>query len=96
MRLVDGTGISARPTEVRIGCALALAQISPSDRPAVVKFARTLLRDRETPVRSQAVLALGTAGGEGVVPEIEPMLLDKDPAVQLSAARALLLATAPR
>ena len=96
MRLVDGTGISARPTEVRIGCALALAQISPTDRPAVVKFARTLLRDRETPVRSQAVLALGTAGGEGVVPEIEPMLLDKDPAVQLSAARALLLATAGR
>jgi ribosomal protein S9 len=47
MRLVDGTGISARPTEVRIGCALALAQISPSDRPAVVKFARTLLRDRD-------------------------------------------------
>ena len=96
MRLIDGTGISARPTEVRICCASALAQISPSDRPAVVKFARTLLQDREPAVRSEAVLALGYAGGAAVMPELQALLLDPTPPVQLAAAKAILAATAGR
>jgi apolipoprotein N-acyltransferase len=93
MRLIDGTGISARPTEVRICCAAALAQISPSDRPSVVKFARTLLQDREPSVRAQAAIAMGTAGGPAVVPELEGLLMDRFPQVQLAAAKAILAAT---
>jgi apolipoprotein N-acyltransferase len=93
MRLVDGTGISARPTEVRICCASALAEISPSDRPSVVKFARTLLQDREPAVRAQAAIALGVAGGAAVVPELQGLLLDRYPQVQLAAAKAILAAT---
>lgn len=96
MRLIDGTGISARPTEVRIGCALALAQVSPQDQAAVMKFARTLLADRDPAVRSQAVLALGYAGGAAAVPELEPGLFDQNPSVQLAAAKAILVASAPR
>jgi HEAT repeat protein len=94
MRLIDGTGISARPTEVRICCAAALAQISPTDAGSVTKFARTLLQDREPAVRAQAAVALGTAGGPAVVPELEGMLLDPFPQVQLAAAKAILAATA--
>jgi HEAT repeat protein len=94
MRLIDGTGISARPTEVRICCAAALAQISPSDAGSVTKFARTLLQDREPAVRAQAAVALGMAGGQAVVPELEAMLLDPFPQVQLAAAKAILAATA--
>jgi HEAT repeat protein len=93
MRLVDGTGISARPTEVRICCASALAEISPSDRPSVVKFARTLLQDREPAVRAQAAIALGAAGGATAVPELQGLLLDRYPQVQLAAAKAILAAT---
>ena len=96
MRLIDGTGISARPTEVRICCAVALAQISPQDAQAVVKFSRTLLKDREASVRAQAALALAYAGGPPVVPEIEPLLFDQAPSVQLAAAKGILAATAPR
>jgi HEAT repeat protein len=96
MRLIDGTGISARPTEVRICCASALAKISPSDGPAVVKFARTLLQDREPAVRAQAAIALGEAGGPTVLPELEGLLLDRYPQVQLAAAKAILAATAAR
>ena len=96
MRLIDGTGISARPTEVRIGCAVALAQISPQDAQAVIKFARTLVKDREPVVRAQAALALALAGGAAVVPEIEPMMLDPDPTVQLAVAKGLLAATGSR
>jgi HEAT repeat protein len=96
MRLIDGTGISARPTEVRIGCATALAQVSSQDSQTVVKFARTLLGDREPAVRAEAALAIGYAGGVAVVPELEPGLFDKDPAVQLAAAKAILVATRPR
>lgn len=96
MRLIDGTGISARPTEVRICCAAALAQISPSDGPSVAKFARTLLQDREPSVRAQAVVALGAAGGPAVVPELEGLLLDRFPQVQLAAAKAILAATSAR
>jgi HEAT repeat protein len=96
MRLIDGTGISARPTEVRIGCAVALAQISPEDAQAVVRFARTLAKDREPVVRAQAGLALAMAGGAAAVPEIEPMLLDPDPTVQLAVAKGLLAATGGR
>jgi apolipoprotein N-acyltransferase len=96
MRLIDGTGISARPTEVRICCASALARISPSDCPAVVKFARTLLQDREPAVRAQAAIALGEAGGPTVLPELEGLLLDRYPQVQLAAAKAILAATAAR
>jgi apolipoprotein N-acyltransferase len=95
MRLIDGTGISARPTEVRVCCAAALAQISPADGAAVTKFARTLLQDREPAVRAQAAIALGAAGGPGVVPELEAMLLDSYPQVQLAAAKAILAATEP-
>jgi HEAT repeat protein len=96
MRLIDGTGISARPTEVRICCASALAKLSPSDCPAVVKFARTLLQDREPAVRAQAAIALGEAGGPTVLPELEGLLLDRYPQVQLAAAKAILAATAAR
>lgn len=96
MRLIDGTGISARPTEVRICCASALARISPSDAPSVVKFARTLLQDREPAVRAQAAIALGEAGGATVLPELEGLLLDRYPQVQLAAAKAILAATAAR
>jgi apolipoprotein N-acyltransferase len=96
MRLIDGTGISARPTEVRIGCALALAETSPQDAQAVIRFARTLAKDREPVVRAQAALALAYAGGAAAVPEIEPMLLDPDPTVQLAVAKGLIFATSGR
>jgi HEAT repeat protein len=81
---------------VRICCAAALAQISPSDGPSVAKFARTLLQDREPSVRAQAAVALGAAGGPAVVPELEGLLLDRFPQVQLAAAKAILAATAAR
>jgi HEAT repeat protein len=61
----------------------------------VTKFARTLLQDREPAVRAQAAIALGAAGGPGVVPELEAMLLDSYPQVQLAAAKAILAATEP-
>ena len=95
MRLIDGTGISARPTEIRIVCASALAQISAQDGSAVTRFARTLVKDREAAVRAEAALALGYASGVMAVPELEPMLFDPSPSVQLAAALAIVAATAP-
>ena len=95
MRLIDGTGISARPTEIRIVCASALAQISVQDASAVTRFARTLVKDREAAVRAEAALALGYASGPMAVSELEPMLFDPSPSVQLAAALAIVVATAP-
>ncbi|RLS46172.1 MAG: apolipoprotein N-acyltransferase [Planctomycetota bacterium] len=95
MRLIDGTGISARPTEIRIVCASALAQISVQDANAVTRFARTLVKDREASVRAEAALALGYSSRAMAVPELEPMLFDPSPSVQLAAALAIVVATAP-
>ena len=95
MRLIDGTGISARPTEIRIVCASALGQISVQDASAVTRFARTLVKDREAAVRAEAALALGYSSGAMAVPELEPMLFDPSPSVQLAAAMAIVVATAP-
>ncbi len=96
MRLIDATGISARPTEVRIGCAVALAQISPQDRPAVGRMGRVYLNDRESTVRGQAALAVAWALGPAGVTDLQRVLFDRDPTVQLVAAKAILVATAPR
>jgi hypothetical protein len=96
MRLIDATGISARPTEVRIGCAVALAQISPTDRPAVARMGRVYLNDRESSVRGQAALAVAWALGPAGVSDLQRLLFDRDPSVQLVAAKAILVATAPR
>ena len=46
--------------------------------------------------RSEAVLALGYAGGAAVMPELQALLLDPTPPVQLAAAKAILAATAGR
>jgi len=39
---------------------------------------------------------MGAAGGPAVVPELEGLLMDRFPQVQLAAAKAILTATAPR
>ena len=43
-----------------------------------------------------SMLALGYAGGAAVLPELQALLLDPTPPVQLAAAKAILAATAGR
>lgn len=93
MRLIDASGVSARPTEVRIVCAAALAQISTVDAPQIIKIARVYIQDREPDVRGQAALAYAWAGGPAAVPDLQRLLFDQDPSVQLAAAKAILIAT---
>ena len=87
----------SEPTLVdRIVCAAALAQISPTEAPQVSKIARLYLTDREPSVRGQAALALAWAAGPKGVDDLQRLLFDTDPTVQLSAAKAILIATRRR
>ena len=63
---------------------------SPSDRPG-----RGAPRGRRATGILVAAIALGAAGGPSVVPELEAMLMDTYPQVQLAAAKAMLAATSP-
>jgi HEAT repeat protein len=57
---------------------------------------RVYLNDRESSVRGQAALAVAWALGPAGVSDLQRLLFDRDPSVQLVAAKAILVATAPR
>ncbi len=96
IRMIDATGESARPAEIRLTAAAALTELGPQDLAQVARLAKAYIRDRDPIVRGQAALALARSQGAQAAPELERMLFDTDPNVQLAAARAILIATRPR
>jgi len=96
IRLIDASGESARPAEIRLTAAGALAELGPQDRAQIGKLAAAYIRDRDPIVRGQAALALVRASGSASLPELERMLFDPDAMVQLAAAKAVMIATRPR
>ncbi|MBL9140477.1 MAG: HEAT repeat domain-containing protein, partial [Phycisphaerae bacterium] len=96
IRLIDATGESSRPAEIRLTAAASLAELGPQDSGQIARLANAYIRDRDPIVRGQAALALARAQGPQAVPELEKMLFDADPMVQLASAKAVLIATRPR
>lgn len=96
IRLIDATGESARPAEIRLTAAASLTELGPQDFGQVARLAKAYIRDRDPIVRGQAALALARSQGPPAAAELERMLFDTDPNVQLATARAILIATRPR
>lgn len=96
VRMITGTGATARPPEVKLLAAVSLAELSPQDNAAIQKLAEGYIGDRMAEVRAQAALALAWSMGPAAVATLERMLFDPEPSVQLTAAKAILVATRAR
>ncbi len=95
VRLIGAIGESARPAEIRLTAAASLAELGVQDHVQIARLSRAYIRDRDPIVRGQAALALGRSEGRAAVPDLERMLFDSDPSVQLAAAKSVLIATSP-
>jgi apolipoprotein N-acyltransferase len=86
-RLIFASGDERRPAEVRMACAMALAQLG---RPVEIAWISEYFRSDRPEIRQQAAIALGEIGGEQALPALESLLEDDDPLVQVAAAGAIL------
>jgi HEAT repeat protein len=87
--MLDPANTKRRPPEVHLAAAAALAQLG--NPPAMAaEVVRSSLRDANPFIRAQAAISAGYFGGAGVAEELEPLLGDEHPLVQISAARGIL------
>ena len=81
-------GVYRRPAEIRLAASHALARIDPDNAPTGVPLEYAT---SENPwLRAQAAIVLGEIGGPAALPALVRLLEDGDPAVQVSAAAAIL------
>lgn len=95
VRLIDATGESARPAEIRVTAAASLAELGIQDHKEIARLSKAYIRDHDAVVRGQAALALARSEGPAAVLELEKMMFDANPSVQLAAAKSVLIATRP-
>lgn len=89
--------LSDTSEDARAGAAEALGQIRPRDSKPQMTALRAVLKDQSPKVRERAVFSVGQIGSKGeskslageLVPDISPLLKDKETGVRRSAAQAL-------
>lgn len=86
-RLILAAGDERRPAEVRMACAMALAQLG---RPVEVAWISEYFSSARPELRQQAALALGEIGGEESMAHLQRLLEDENPLVQVAAAGSVL------
>lgn len=89
-RLVEASGQFARPPEIRLAAAEALASLGLPVRFDLAGIAEEASNRPEPLLRVQAAAVLGSLGGPGPMERLSQMLADPDPAVRVAAAGNLL------
>ncbi len=86
--LASGNSPNRQPDEVLLVAATALAEIEPSRMPTeiVLKYSSS----QEPSLRAQCAVALGVQGNQLSLGPLAMLLKDRDPLVQIAAARAVL------
>ena len=96
MRLWNADGGSLRPPEIRLAAATALARLGEPDMRPVLVMARMVQSAPDPFIRAQAATALGWIPTPEAQALLAPMLRDRNPYVQISAAGAWLRSDALR
>jgi HEAT repeat protein len=90
MRLWNADGGSLRPPEIRLAAATALARLGEPDMRPVLVMTRMVQSAPDPFIRAQAATALGWIPTPEAQTLLAPMLRDRNPYVQISAAGAWL------
>jgi apolipoprotein N-acyltransferase len=96
MRLWNADGSSMRPPEIRLAAATALARLGEPDMRPVLVMTRLAANSPDPFIRAQAATALGWIPTAEAQALLAPMLRDRNPYVQISAAGAWLRSDAAR
>ena len=96
MRLWNADGGSLRPPEIRLAAATALARLGEPDMRPVLVMTRMVQSAPDPFIRAQAATALGWIPTPEAQTLLAPMLRDRNPYVQISAAGAWLRSDALR
>jgi HEAT repeat protein len=88
----------ARPAEVRLAAAMALAQIDPARArgsagvggPTAADITLMYIESEDYRLRAQAALTLGVIGDVQTLPQLTRLMSDANPLVQVAAAGAIL------
>ena len=96
MRLWNAEGGSLRPPEIRLAAATALARLGEPDMRPVLVMTRMVQSAPDPFIRAQAATALGWIPTPEAQALLAPMLRDRNPYVQISAAGAWLRSDALR
>lgn len=96
MRLWNADGGSLRPPEIRLAAATALARLGEPDMRPVLVMTRLVTSAPDPFIRAQAATALGWIPTAEAQTLLAPMLRDRNPYVQISAAGAWLRSDALR
>ena len=89
-RLVDASGTSARPPEIRLAAAQSLAELKVSARSNLGALGAQFASSPDHFLRVQAAILLGRVGGPGSVQILSALLSDPDDSVRIAAAAGLL------
>jgi HEAT repeat protein len=89
---------SARPAEVRMAAAMALAQIDPGRvrnfggevGSSAVSVTLLFAESEDYRLRAQAAMTLGVIGDVQTLPQLTRLMSDANPLVQVAAAGAIL------
>ncbi len=90
MRLWNADGGSLRPPEIRLAAATALARLGEPDMRPVLVMTRLVTNAPDPFIRAQAATALGWIPTPEAQTLLAPLLRDRNPYVQISAAGAWL------
>ncbi len=96
MRLWNADGGSLRPPEIRLAAATALARLGEPDMRPVLVMTRLVTSAPDPFIRAQAATALGWIPTPEAQSLLAPLLRDRNPYVQISAAGAWLRGDALR
>lgn len=86
-RMISADGIERRPAEVRMAAAMGLAMLGEAVPPEV---ALEYMGSPRPEIRTQVALTLGELGSRRGIVELEELLNDQNPLVQVAAARAIV------
>lgn len=89
-RLVMASGNSARPPEIRLAAAQAIAELGARTQIDLVALASNAARSPDPLIRMQAASLLGRLGGAAARSELASMLADPAESVRVTAAGNLM------
>jgi apolipoprotein N-acyltransferase len=95
-RLIDAGGSDTRPTEIRLVAAVAVMQILRPGPSSLVELGVLGSQDARPEVRGIAARLLGSYQTPESIAALGRLLRDRDPAVQVAAAAAVLRQGGPR